>query len=101
MRKIVKGVLATATILTLHAEALQAQQVAPPQKAAAGEGINPKLWSKLAIVDERAYLFTHWERIHPQRTLDGAATPRVYKRNTQPVDAVTYEMDGERYTLSD
>lgn len=65
------------------------------------EGIDPKLWYKLAIVDERAYLFTHWERLHPHRALFGAATPRVYKRNTRSVDKVTYEVDGQRHTLSD
>jgi CubicO group peptidase (beta-lactamase class C family) len=97
MRKIMQGLLIAAAILTLHVEA---EQVAP-QQAAEGEGINPKLWSNLAIVDERAYLFTHWERIHPQRTLVGAATPRVYKRNTQSIDEVTYELDGQRYTLAD
>ena len=65
------------------------------------EGIDPKLWYKLAVVDERAYLFTHWERMHPQQALAGAATPRVYKRNTQSVDEVIYEVDGQRYTLPD
>ena len=100
MRKIGYKVLIAVTILTLHAQALQAEQVTPPQKAEEGEGINPQLWCKLAIVDERAYLFTHWERIHPQLTLYGSATPRVYNRNTRSVDEVTYEIDGQRYTLS-
>ncbi len=101
MKKIIKGALIIAVILTLNAKTLQAEEFTPPQKAAESEELNPKLWYKLAVVDERAYLFTHWERIHPHRTLPGAEAPRVYKRNTQSVDEVTYEMDGQNYTLSD
>ena len=100
MRKMMKGALIVVAILTLPAEALQAQQVTAPQKATAEEAINPKLWYKLALVKERAYLFTHWEQVHPHRILPGAATPRVYKRNTHSIEEVTYELDGQRYTLS-
>ena len=100
MRKIMKGLLIVATILTLRAEAQQAEQVTPPQKAAEGEEINPKLWYRLAFQGERADLFTYWERVQPHRTLSAATTPRVYKRNTQSVDEVTYELDGQRYPLS-
>ncbi len=101
MRKIMRGVLVASTILTLHAEALQAEQVIPAQKEVEGEGMNPKLWMRLAFVDERADIFTHWERVHPHRILPGAATPRVYKRYTISIDEITYEMDGERYKLTD
>ena len=91
IRKMMQGILIAATILTLHAQVLQAEQ---------GEGINPQLWYKLALVDERAYLFTHWQRIHPQLTLYGATTPRVFRRNTHSVDEITYEIDGQSYPLS-
>ena len=96
-----RGVLVASTILTLHAEALQAEQVIPAQKEVEGEGMNPKLWMRLAFVNERADIFTHWERVHPHRILPGATTPRVYKRNTISIDEITYEMDGERYKLTD
>ena len=98
--KTIKGAIIAAGILTSPVEILQAEQTTPPQKAAESEGIDPTLWFKLADVDARAYLFTHWERIHPQRTIYGASTPRVYKRNTQSVDEITYELDGQRHTLS-
>lgn len=100
MKKIIKGALIIAVILTLNAKTLQAEEVSPPQKAAEGQKINPKLWYRLLFQDARADLFTHWERVHPHRTLSAAKTPRVYKRNTQSVDAVTYELDGQRYPLS-
>lgn len=100
MKKIIKGALIIAAIITLNAKILQAEQVAPPQKAAEDQKINPKLWYRLLFQDARADLFTHWERVHPHRTLSAAKTPRVYKRNTQSVDAVTYELDGQRYPLS-
>ena len=101
MRKIMKAVLIVATILMVRAKAQPTEQVTRPQKTAEGEGINPKLWFRLAFVNERADLFTHWERIHPHRVLPGAAVPRVYKRNTRPVDEVTYDLDGETYKLTD
>ncbi len=113
MRKIVKVAFIVAAMLTammltamltamltVRAEAQQSEQVTSPQKAAEVEGTDPKLWFRLQYEDERADLFTHWERVHPHRALRGAATPRVYKRNTQSVDEFTYELDGQRHTLS-
>ena len=101
MKEIIKGLLIAAVILMLNADTLQAEENARPQKSAESEEINPKLWYTLATVEGRAELFTHWERMHPHSILPGAATPRVYKRNTRSVDEVTYEMDGDTYKLTD
>ena len=100
MEKSMKAVLIVATMLTLRAEAQQAEQVTPPPKAAEGEKLNPKLWYLLMFQNARAELFTHWERVQPHRTLSAATTPRVYKRNTHSIDEVTYEFDGQRYPIS-
>jgi len=85
-----KGVLIVAAILTFGTEAQQSEV----------EGVDPTLWFQLQHEDKRADLFTHWERVHPHRVLRGAETPRVYERNTRSVDEVTYELDGQRHTLS-
>ncbi len=101
MRKILTGAFIIAAILMLNVQALHAEENAPPQEATESEEINPRLWYTLATVEGRAELFTHWERVHPHSILPGAAAPRIYKRNTRPVEEVTYEMDGETYKLTD
>ena len=100
MRKIMKGMLIVATILTLRVEAQQAEQVTPPQKETAKEGFNPQPWLRLAYENERADIFSHWERTQPHSTLYASTTPRVYKRNTHSIDEVSYELDGQRQPLS-
>ena len=59
-RKVIVGISMALMMLTLHAEA---------QKAWESEGINPELWMRLPFEDERAYIFTHWERMHPHAVL--------------------------------
>ena len=92
MRKIMAGALMVLTVFAFHAEA---------QKAWESEGVNPKLWKRLPVKDERAYIFTHWERMHPHAILAGAENPRAYKRNTHSIDEITYELDGKTHNLRD
>ena len=100
-RVVLEGSLIVAAILMLDVTALLAAQDAPPQEATESEEVNPRLWYTLGTVEGRAELFTRWERVHPHSILPGAAVPRIYGRNTRPVDEVTYEMDGETGQLSD
>ena len=98
--RVVLAVLAFLVIPTT-VTALLAAEDAPPQAVTESEEINPRLWYTLGTVEGRAELFTHWERVHPHSILPGAAAPRIYNRNTRPVDEVTYEMDGQTYELTD
>ena len=90
--KILVSTLMALMIFTLEATA---------QKAWESEGVNPELWMRLPFEDERAYIFTHWERMHPHAVLPGAESPRVYKRNTHALDEFTYELDGQTHRLTD
>ena len=57
-------------------------------------------WYTLAFESPRAELFTHWEVIQPHSQLLASSTPRIYHRNTRPLDQVTYEFESETYSLS-
>lgn len=93
MRKRTVVVSLVLVTIVLHAQA---------QKAWESEGINPELWYRLPVKEERAYIFTHWERMHPHAILKGADTPRVYKRDTLSIDeSIAYELDGQTHTLRD
>lgn len=101
MLKAMKVVFLVAALFTARVEAQEPERVHPPQEAAEDDATNPRLWYRLGIVEERAELFTHWERVHPHRILLGAKTPRVYERNTRSIDEVTYEVDGKSHSLPD
>ena len=92
MKKILARAIIIPAIVLLNVHVLYAQE---------DEEINPRLWFTLGTVEGRADLFTHWERVHPHSILPGAVAPRIFNRNTRPVDVVSYEMDGETYKLSD
>ncbi len=85
--KILVGTLMALMIFTLEATA---------QKAWESEGVNPELWMRLPFEDERAYIFTHWERMHPHAVLPGAESPRVYERNTHALEEGYDSMIKER-----
>lgn len=101
MRTVLRGALIISVILMLHGKALNAQENATSQEPAEDVEITPELWYTLLFAKGRAELFTHWERVHPHSILAGAASPRIYKRNTRPVDDVTYEFDGKTHKLED
>jgi hypothetical protein len=81
MKKILARAIIIPAIVLLNIHVLYAQE---------DEEINPRLWFTLGTVEGRADLFTHWERVHPHSILPGAVAPRIFNRNTRPVDVVSY-----------
>jgi CubicO group peptidase (beta-lactamase class C family) len=57
-------------------------------------------WFTLMFETPRADLFTNWQVIQHQATLSASSSPREYARNTQSVDEVFYEFEGEQYPLT-
>jgi CubicO group peptidase (beta-lactamase class C family) len=53
------------------------------------------------VVGWRADIFTNWELIQPVAELRASTKPRVYKRDLNSPDTVSYSLDGKSIPLSD